>query len=68
MKHALSMPVSSLFSPTSHVKHFKEFVVLWPKWGTYYLGNVVIVPKLEPKNILLIWKTKCLPRLKSASK
>ena len=68
MKHALSMPVSSLFRPTSHVKHFKEFVVLWPKWGTYYLGNVVIVPKLEPKNILSIWKTQCHPRLKSASK
>ena len=43
------MPVSSLFSPTSHVKCFKEFMVLWPKWGTYYLGNVVIVPKLELK-------------------
>ena len=68
MKHALLMPVSSLFSPTSHAKCLKVFVVLAPKWGTYYLGNVVIVPKLEPKNILSIWKTWCLPRLKSASK
>ena len=46
------MPVSSLFSPTSHVKCFKEFVVLWPKWGMYYLGNVVNAQTRTEKHIL----------------